>query len=86
MFAIEFQAQIRDGVIEIPAKQREELLAQINGGEVRVIVLAPAVRSPTKAIKEPSFLQYLLENPLYIPDFEPMTREEIYDPKIDRDR
>jgi hypothetical protein len=79
MFAIEFQTQIRNGIIEIPAKQREELLAQINGGEVRVIVLAPAAKKPTKEGNEQSFLQYLLENPIRLPNVEYLTREEAHE-------
>ena len=79
MFAIEFHTQIRNGIIEIPAKQREELLAQINGGEVRVIVLAPATTKPAKEVKEHSFLQYLLENPIRLPDVEYFTREEAHE-------
>lgn len=41
MYAIEFQTYIHNGIIEIPIEQREALLSQINGGVIRVIVMAP---------------------------------------------
>lgn len=47
MFAIEFHTQIRDGVIEIPAKQREELLAQIN-----VVITDEAVQTDASQLRE----------------------------------
>jgi len=50
MYAIEFQAQIHNGVIEIPAEQREALLAKINGGSVHVIVLAPSNTSAWRRV------------------------------------
>lgn len=91
MYAIEFQAQIRDGKIEIPAEEREALAAQVNGGTVRVIVMAPEKKQAAAATEKidlvqdaknkgyDSFIKYLLDHPLQIPDFRPLTRDEIYD-------
>lgn len=90
MYAIEFQAHIRDGAIEIPEAYREALLAQINNAPVHVIVLAPEQKQTVSPLKKDlvkdakekgydNFIDYLLDHPLSIPDFTPLTREEIYD-------
>ncbi|HRQ42073.1 MAG TPA: hypothetical protein PLD25_29485 [Chloroflexota bacterium] len=95
MYAIEFQTQIHDGMIEIPVEQREGLLSQINGGVVRVIVMAPekkpVVATQTTAQPEidlvqdakdkgyTSFLDYLLDHPIRIPNVEYLTREEAHE-------
>jgi hypothetical protein len=68
MFAIEFQAQIKNGVIEIPVAYRDQL-----ADSVRVIILTPDRPQAT------GMLARLLETPLDDSTFVPMTRDEIYD-------
>lgn len=80
MIAIEFQTKIQDIIAAIPPQHRQKLLAA-NLSIVRVLVLAPEQEDDSEADKvpSPSFLQYLLDNPLQISDFKPMSRAEIYD-------
>jgi hypothetical protein len=68
MFAIEFQAQVKNGVIEIPAAYRDQLTES-----VRVIILTPDRPQATGIIAR------LLETPLEDPTFVPLTRDEIYE-------
>lgn len=65
MYAIEFKAVIKDGKIELPEVYRERFKSM-----VRVIVLEEAQRGASTLIDE------LLENPLKIEDFTPLSREE----------
>ncbi|MBI5567094.1 MAG: hypothetical protein HY870_19510 [Chloroflexi bacterium] len=67
MYAVEFQAKVKNGTIEIPAQYRDRL-KQI----VRVIVLAEANERPSNLIDQ------LLETPLHVKDFKPFSRDEIY--------
>jgi hypothetical protein len=88
MYAVEFEAHIRNGIIEIPAEHQAALLSQINGDPVRIIVLArmqgegthPVVRKNlTQDASEKgyeSFIDYLLDNPVVIPDVTYLSREE----------
>lgn len=70
MTTIEFQTRIDNGSILIPEQFRERIkgIARIT---VEIEEDAPG--------KEEDFIQYLMRNPLEIPDFKPMTRDEIYD-------
>ncbi|MDZ7704698.1 MAG: hypothetical protein U5L04_09485 [Trueperaceae bacterium] len=68
MKAIEFLATVHNGVIEIPEQHRAELRRQ-----VRVIVLQDEPSG------EPDFIDELLDNPLPVSDFTPLSREEIYE-------
>ena len=67
MLAIEFQTRVKDGVIEVPAEYRDQLV-----GAVRVIVLTQAP-TPSRGI-----IAELLEHPIHDPSFTPLSREEIY--------
>lgn len=67
MYAIEFQTRIKDGVIQIPHHYQERLREM-----VRVIVLVDV--SPATE----TFIDQLLAQPLQIPDFQPLRRDEIY--------
>ncbi|MFP4395623.1 MAG: hypothetical protein ACLFTI_10200 [Anaerolineales bacterium] len=67
MYAIEFQTQVKDGTIEIPTQYQEQLQAQ-----VRVIILIEAPPATN------TFIDELLAHPLQIPNFEPLSRDEIY--------
>ncbi len=68
MYAIEFQTKVENGHIEIPAEFKDRL-----AGCVRVIVLAEDQHAKA------NFLDQLLANPIKLDNFEPMTREEIYE-------
>lgn len=71
MNAIEFQANIKDGRIEIPDQFRQEFEQQKN---VKVILIKQ-VEDTQSAI----FLLNLLKNPICIEGFTPLTRDEIYE-------
>lgn len=68
MYAIEFQTKVENGHIEIPMEFKDRL-----AGCVRVIVLAE--EQPVKT----DLLDRLLANPIKLENFEPLTREEIYE-------
>lgn len=68
MKAIEFQTRVENGAIRIPEKYQ----GQVNG-EVRVVIMIEDRPAESSIIKE------LLANPLKIPDFKPLTRDEIYE-------
>lgn len=76
MFAIEFDTQINQDVIEIPAKYRQRLRKQSAGKPVRVIVLTPETSDQPETT---NFIEYLLENPLTAESYTPLNRDEIYD-------
>ena len=78
MSTIKFQATFKNGVIEIPAQYQQEVEAM----EV-VEVVVKKVEKQKKKIS--GFLKELIENPIEVKDFTPLTREEIYDRKLDRD-
>lgn len=68
MQAVEFQAQVKDGHITIPEAYQRQV-----EGVVRVIILTQP-HSTT-----PNLLDGLLENPLVIPNFAPLTRDQSHD-------
>jgi len=71
MYSIEFQTTIKNGLIEIPPQYRQSLgnLSE----SVRVIIL---VEEAGKARE--NFIDRLLSQPLRVPGFRPMTREDLY--------
>jgi hypothetical protein len=68
MYAIEFKATVKNGVIEIPREYKEQFKSL-----VRVILLAD---EPQTSVA--SLIDQLLANPLKISGFRPLTREEVY--------
>lgn len=68
MIAVEFDAQIKNGTIEIPPAHRNELV-----GSVHVIVL------PQSRNADCNMIDRLLANPLKVPGFVPLTRDEVYE-------
>ncbi len=68
MYAIEFQAKVKDGIIKIPRKYLKQL-----GQRVRVILLV----EETHSIAD-DFIEQLLAHPVRIKGFRPLAREEIY--------
>lgn len=69
MYAIEFQAKPKNGQIEIPAEYKDKIT-----GIVRVIVL-----SQEQSVGTADMIDRLLERPLEIENFAPLTREEVYE-------
>ena len=69
MQAIEFKTKIKNGKIVIPEKFRKKLEEN-----VKVIVL-----SEEYATEASNIIDDLIKSPLKIKNFQPMTREEIYD-------
>ncbi len=69
MYAIEFKAKIKNGMIEIPEKFREKLK-----DNMKINVLTEYVTDTSSDI-----IDELLESPMKINDFKPYKREIIYD-------
>ena len=67
--AVEFQAIVKNGMIEIPREYRQRLSQR-----VRVIVLAEEERKAQPA----SLIDDLLLNPIKIEGFRPLTRDEAH--------
>jgi ureidoglycolate hydrolase len=72
MSTIEFQADVKNGIIEIPELHKTEFMAQEH---VRVIV----IKQTQQQTQASNLLQYLLDHPLKIDSFTPLQRDEIYD-------
>jgi ureidoglycolate hydrolase len=72
MSTIEFQANVKAGIIEIPEPHKSEFMSQEN---VRVIL----VKQTQPQIQQSNFLKYLLDHPFTIDSFVPLRRDEIYD-------
>jgi len=68
MYAIEFWAKIKNGIIHIPPEYRNRLKET-----VKVIILAEEKKAQSDMIDR------LLNSPLKIRGFKPFTREEIYE-------
>ncbi|NJM05808.1 hypothetical protein HC891_05830 [Candidatus Gracilibacteria bacterium] len=68
MIAVEFQAHVKDGTIEVPEQYRGRF-----EGEVRVIILHVERQKKSRIIDK------LLEHPIADATFRPLTRDEIYD-------
>ena len=68
MHAIEFQAKVRDGTIEIPAQYRDRVQEM-----VRVIILTEETGNGTNLIEQ------LLQRPLRCRGFQPLLRDEIHE-------
>jgi hypothetical protein len=68
MYAVEFQATIKDGTIEIPEVYRHRFKEH-----VRVILLAEEESTTGNVIDQ------LLQRPLKVAGFKPFTRDELYE-------
>ena len=68
MYAVEFQAKVKNGSIEIPEEYKPRFKER-----VRVILLAEEENAAA------NFIDQLLQHPIYIAGFTPLTREEIYE-------
>ncbi len=68
MYAVEFQAKVKNGTIEIPSQYRNRLRDLVT-----VIVLAQDEEGN-------DFIDRLLETPLKMEGFEPLSRDETHGP------
>jgi hypothetical protein len=68
MYTVEFQAKVKNGSIEIPEEYRTRF-------KERVHVILFAEEESTAA----NFIDHLLQHPVQLPGFKPLTRDEIYD-------
>ncbi len=68
MHAVEFQAKIKNGMIEIPSQYQGKLKEV-----VRVIILTDEGETTTNLIDQ------LLASPLKVENFKPLSRAEIYE-------
>jgi hypothetical protein len=68
MYAVEFQAQIKNGTIEVPEVYRDRFKER-----VRVILLEE------EASPSGDLIDQLLQHPLQVAGFTPLTREELYE-------
>jgi hypothetical protein len=66
---VEFQAQVKDGMILIPEQYKSSLNPAKN---VRVILIQQSGVQTDDA----NFLKRLLENPIVVENFVPLTRDE----------
>jgi hypothetical protein len=74
MYAVEFKARIKDGIIEIPRRLKGTI-----SDTVKVILLQEGTATTTaKSPRTPDMVEKLLAAPLEIRNFHPMTRDEIY--------
>jgi hypothetical protein len=73
METIEFQAKIKNGVIEIPGEYSQEL----NDSEMVEVTIKRIVKK--KRIAKTGIIARLIENPILVENFKPLTREEAHD-------
>lgn len=66
--AIEFKARVKNGKIEIPKRYKNKI-----ANNVRVILFSESSQKGRDIIDD------LLNNPIKIDNFSPLTREEIYE-------
>ncbi|NJM68951.1 MAG: hypothetical protein HC862_01315 [Scytonema sp. RU_4_4] len=71
MFAVEFQANIQNGFIEIPEQYKSQFVTQKS---VKVILLKPEEHTPVEDL-----IDKLLKNPIQVEEFQPLKRNEIYE-------
>ena len=92
MLEIKLDAHIVDGKIEISEEQQKELTAIKNGSPVEVIVrtdqpVHQEITGKRDLLQEmadrgyDSIIDFLMDYPLQVENFKPLTREEIYSGK-----
>ena len=72
MNSVEFQATIQNGIIQIPEQYRTEF-------EQKAIVKVIVIKQPKHTARVENLIQHLLDHPLTLLDFQPLTRDEIYE-------
>jgi len=70
MFSVEFQTDVKNGVIEIPDEYKQEF----DDSNVRVIITKKQKTSAAGIIAR------LMSSPLEVKGFTPLTREEAHEP------
>jgi hypothetical protein len=75
---VEFQAQVKDGMIVIPDQYKSSFNP---AKDVQVILIQKGGSSiaPESSGRDGNFLQELLANPVTVENFVPLTRDQIYD-------
>ena len=74
MYAVEFKARIKDGIIELPKRLKGTI-----SDTVKVILLKEGVEATmAKSSQAPDMVGKLLAAPLEIREFDPLKRDEIY--------
>lgn len=74
MYAVEFRAKIKDGVIELPKRLKGTI-----SDTVKVILLKEDVAAaPSKSADRQDMIARLMASPLEIRGFHPLKRDEIY--------
>jgi hypothetical protein len=69
MYAVEFHAKISNGIIKIPKEYKDHFQDNVK------VILLTEERQPQPA----DMIEQLVTNPLNIPDFKPLSREELYE-------
>ena len=68
MEAFEFKTKIKNGIIQVPQKYTRKV-----GSTVKVIILSDQKPKHSDIVEE------LLKNPVKVPDFKPLSRDDIYE-------
>ena len=79
MYAFEFRTKIKDGMIEVPKEYRERLRREISDEQVRVILLTLEQTETNQVDTGEDLIDQLLTNPLYVPDFIPLSRDKAHE-------
>ncbi len=72
MQAIEFESQLSHGAIPVP-----ESLHLVDGRRVRVLLLLEELEE--RAVELPDAIADLLDNPMVLDSFKPLTREQAHE-------
>lgn len=75
LFAVEFEAYVEDGKILIPEQYQKNFG---NARHIKVILLKPLEETSDVSDVSNDILQELMNNPLEIDNFVPLTRDELY--------
>lgn len=74
MYAVEFTAKIKDGIIELPKKFRDKVT-----DSVKVIILKEEPAATSEKVSGRDIIDKLLTKPLHVKGFRPLKRDEIYE-------
>lgn len=75
LFAVEFEAYVEDGKILIQEQYQKNFG---NARHIKVILLKPLEETSDVSDVSNDILQELMNNPLEIDNFVPLTRDELY--------
>lgn len=68
MQIIEFRTKVKNGIIQIPARFKDQLAE-----DVQVILISKSEKS-----SQPDIIDELMSHPLQVKRFKPLTRDEAY--------